>query len=125
MGTAAKFGLLAIVTAVCGLGCGASAPPVAESEAATAALKTALDAWLAGESSEALANRTPPIHVSDTEWKSGKKLTKYEVKSGQSAGFGWRCDVILTVQAGTGPAKQHSASYRIDTEPAIVVVHEE
>jgi len=100
-------------------------PPTAEPDRARAALRAALEAWKEGESSESLMAATPPIHVSDSEWHQGNKLLDYELGEERSAGFGWRCDVQLTVQANVGRPRKHLAVYRVDTDPALVVVHEE
>jgi hypothetical protein len=32
---------------------------------------------------------------------------------------------LLTVESADGQTRQHPAMYRIDTEPAVVVIHEE
>lgn len=106
-------------------GCGEPMPPSADPQRAEAALKTALDAWRRGDEPQALQAQTPPIHVSDTEWSNGAELKEYEIKSGQAAGLGWRCEVVLKVKDASGRTREHQASYRIDTDPAIVVVHEE
>jgi hypothetical protein len=98
---------------------------MADADRATAALRTALDASKDGASPDSLKTSTPPIHVSDSEWASGNKLIDYSIESGQTAGFGWRCDVLLTVEEENGRTRQHRAMYRIDTDPAVVVVHEE
>jgi len=124
--TSRRWGLWLAATLLlpCLSGCGSRLPPVADPDRAAAALKTALEAWQQGASTESLAAASPPIHVSDVEWASGSKLTKYQIKSEQAAGLGWRCEVLLTVQRKDGRTKQYPASYRIDTDPAIVVVHE-
>jgi hypothetical protein len=120
--------LLTLLAAILGsamlVGCASSTPQVADSERASAALRQALEAWKNGETPQSLAEGTPPIHVSDAEWAGGAKLLEYSIDAEQSAGFGWRCDVTLKVQSAEGQEREHAATYRIDTDPAIVVVHE-
>ena len=59
------------------------------------------------------------------EWHDGNKLVEFELGAERSAGFGWRSEVQLTVEAKSGGTRKHLAVYHVDTEPAIVVVHEE
>jgi hypothetical protein len=120
-----RSALLALALVAVSIGCGESLPPAAEPDRAQAALRTALDAWKNGESPESLKTRNPAIYVSDTEWRNGAQLEQYEIESGQTAGLGWRCEVTLTVKNAQGGSRTHGASYRIDTDPQIVVVHEE
>lgn len=117
--------LSCVCAVLCLSGCGDSEPPMAEPDRARGALKAALEAWKEGMTSESLMAATPPIHVSDSEWHAGNKLVEYELGEERSAGFGWRCDVQLTVQEQNGSTRKHLATYRVDTDPALVVVHEE
>jgi hypothetical protein len=115
--------LIVLVVLLCA-GCNRPAPAMADPDQATAALKSALDAWQRGDTTDSLLSAARPIHVGDAEWESGRRLLEYKILSGQTAGFGWRCDVLLTVQSEDGSVKEHPAMYRIDTDPAIVVIHE-
>ncbi|TWT36862.1 hypothetical protein KOR34_18070 [Posidoniimonas corsicana] len=117
--------LLLVVVACCVCGCQQKAVTMADPDRAEAALRRVLDAWKAGQTPESLKTQAEPVHVSDSEWLGGARLVDYEVTSSQSAGFGWRCDVRLTIQSPSGATRKHMALYRIDTDPAIVVVHEE
>ncbi|MEX2174580.1 MAG: hypothetical protein WD872_09470 [Pirellulaceae bacterium] len=118
-------GLIACLSLLCLTGCGDAKPVAANPDRARVALKTALETWKKGKPYESLKAATPPIHVSDSEWHGGHKLVEFELGAERSAGFGWRCEVQLTVEAKDGGARKHLAVYRVDTEPAIVVVHEE
>jgi hypothetical protein len=106
-------------------GCNDPAPVAANPDRARVALETALKAWKKGEAHESLMSANPPIHVSDSEWHDGYKLIEFELGPERSAGYGWRCEVQLTVEAKDGGTRKHLAMYRVDTDPAIVVVHEE
>ncbi len=99
-------------------GCQRQRPQVVDPDRATATLRDVLDAWTSGAARESLLTASPPIHVADAEWIRGRKLLEYKVESGSS-------EVLLTVQTEDGMREQHAASYRIDTEPSLVVVHEE
>ncbi len=117
--------ILIILASSLAAGCRPTVPKQADAELANAALTSALGAWQQGATMQSLLSRTPPIHVSDAEWSRGNQLIEFEIKSGQAAGYGWRCDVLLTVSDKQETRKQHAALYRIDTDPTIVVVHEE
>lgn len=106
------------------VGCGQPLPSTADPARARTALQSALDAWQKGEPEQSLQALLPPIHFNDPEWRGGKKLVKYQIESEQTAGQSWRCDVLLTVQAGEGKATPRRASYCIDTDPILVIVRE-
>jgi hypothetical protein len=122
---AVAAGLLGIFSLMCLTGCNDATPVAANPDRARVALETALEAWKKGDSHESLKTANPPIHVSDSEWHGGNTLVEFELGAERSAGFGWRCEVQLTVEAKSGGTRKHLAVYRVDTEPAIVVVHEE
>ena len=105
-------------------GCSPPLPPVANPERAREGLAKALDAWQKGDTVEALQARTPAIHVNDPDWRSNKKLVKYQIESGQAHGNSWRCEVVLTVQDSNGNATPHKIKYIIDTDPTLVVVRD-
>ncbi len=125
MVTGIAAGLIGLLSLLCLPGCSDAKPVVANPDRARVALETALEAWKKGAPHESLKAANPPIHVSDSEWHDGNKLVEYELRAERSAGFGWRCEVQLTVEAKDGGTRKHLAMYRVDTEPAIVVVHEE
>jgi hypothetical protein len=116
---------IGFISLVCLAGCNDAKPVAANPDRARVALVTALETWKKGESHESLKAVTPPIHVSDSEWQGGNNLVEFELGAERPAGFGWRCEVQLTVEAKEGGTRKHLAVYRVDTEPAIVVVHEE
>jgi hypothetical protein len=117
--------LVAAVVTLCAFGCQQKKIPTADPNRAESALRQVLDTWKVGQTPDSLAAQSEPIHVSDSEWQGGTQLLDYEITAGQTAGFGWRCDVMLTVKSSGGSPHKHMALYRIDTEPTIVVVHEE
>jgi hypothetical protein len=118
-------GLIGLFSLLFVTGCSDVTPVAADPDRARVALETALEAWKKGETHESLKKADPPIHVSDSEWHGGNQLVEFELGAERSAGFGWRCEVQLTVEAKEGGKRKHLAVYRVDTEPAIVVVHEE
>lgn len=108
------------------IGCGGeSKPQMTDPEKAKATLQTVLDTWKKGDAYDSLQKGTPPIHVSDSEWQGGNQLVDYSIEEERAAGFGWRCQVLLTLKPKAGETQKRRASYRVDTEPALVVVHEE
>ena len=118
-------GLIGLFSLLWLTGCNDATPVAANPDRARVALETALVAWKKGDPYESLKAANPPIHVSDTEWHNGNKLVEFELGAERSAGFGWRCEVQLTVERKDGSTRKHLAVYHVDTEPAIVVVHEE
>lgn len=107
------------------IGCGGSKPQLADPDKAKSTLQTTLDAWKQGATYDSLQKAAPPIHVSDSLWQGGRQLVDYTIEEERQAGFGWRCQVLLTLKTTEGATQQRRATYRIDTEPALVVVHEE
>lgn len=105
-------------------GCGPSLPPVADADKAKAALQAALDAWRDGASEESLQQRQPPIYVNEPDWRTGRKLAKYELGSGERQGQSWRCDVKLTFLEEGRETEPVPGRYSVDTDPAQVVVRE-
>jgi len=105
-------------------GCGGSLPPMANPERATAALQAALDAWQRGETEQSLQARAPAIHVNEPDWRSGRKLVKFELGNGEPHAQSWRCEVTLILLDEGIESAPVSARYMIDTDPALVVVRE-
>lgn len=73
----------AIVIAAAALGCGAPevgrVDPQRSPERAEQALRSALDAWKAGQKPEALQSAASPIAVHDSVWRSGRTLADYAI----------------------------------------------
>jgi hypothetical protein len=112
-----------VLILLCAAGCGDPSPPVANPQHARVALETALNAWQKGETTESLKTGSPAIHFNDPDWRSKKKLVKYEIESEHAHGNSWHCDVLLTIQDGAG-ATQQKVGYIIDTDPTLVVVRD-
>lgn len=120
-----KWLRLALVASALAVGgCGASLPPVADGERARAALQATLDAWRDGASDESLQKRKPPIFVNEPDWRTGRKLVRYELGAGERHGQSWRCEVQLTFADDASDAAPTAARYLVDTDPATVVVRE-
>ena len=106
------------------LGCGGgSLPERADPERARQALKTALETWQKGESTEALAKGSPPIYFNDPKIQRGMRLASYEVEDphdffGQSV----RISVKATFARDEGESKERKLTYLIDTGAAVVIV---
>src|SRR5207244_7241842 len=81
-----------------GCGAGQTARP-ADPAQAQQALHAVLDAWKAGEKPEDLARRTPSIHVSDVDWRSGFRLVNYKAgDTGRLVGFDMNYPVVLELK---------------------------
>jgi hypothetical protein len=85
---------------------GAGPPNV---EAATKTLERALISWQKGDALDGMEKASPPLKVFDPKWKSGDKLTKFELqgpgtpKGGQqgSAWYQMATCTSLTMQLQT------------------------
>jgi hypothetical protein len=119
--------VLLLALAALPLGCaGATAPRPPDPARAREALRTALDAWQRGESTEALKQRRPPIQVVDHEWRDGVQLVRYRLGDhGQAAGGDLRCPVVLLLRGKNGKAVEKKAVFGVGTAPVLTVVREE
>ncbi len=115
--------LAAVVAAGCSRG---TLPPAADPDAARQGLKTALDAWQAGEPVEAVAKRSPPIHVADDAWQGGARLLKYEIMGdGEMLGLNLCFPVSLSLQGGDGKTVQRKVRYTVGTSPVLTIFRED
>lgn len=113
---ASPLALLALAALLAPLtGCGGKRSRGQEDlDRADTALKAALDAWKKGEPSKKLANQSPPIIVTDPDWKPGTKLVRFEVKRSEGyEGDNVRCWVVLTLQARQGKAQEKEVVYEV------------
>jgi hypothetical protein len=112
---------LAILTGnLCG-GCGGASP--ADPEQVTATLRQTLDAWQAGQTLEALASQSQPIHVAEPKWKDGFRLVRYQVDPDlKSKGFDLICSVELWMQDPKGKEIREKARYIVSAQPERTVV---
>ena len=112
-----------LISAGCGMG--GSAHP-ADPDQAREALIAVLDAWKAGEKPEDLGNRTPPIHVKDTDWKGGFVLVSYNAQTeGKLAGYDMNCPVSLELKSPKGKSAKKTVIYTITTRPELLVTRQE
>jgi hypothetical protein len=117
----------ALLALVCGLsavaGCGQGLPPPADPNEARESLRVALDAWQQGAARETLLQRSPPIHLSDEDWKGGWTLRSYQIApQDESHGHQRRCNAQLSLRSPKGKTAVKNVHYEIDTAPAIVIV---
>ncbi|MBP3956513.1 hypothetical protein J8F10_14635 [Gemmata sp. G18] len=97
------------------------AAPV-ESDKALAALRTALDAWKAGQKIESLGQSTPPIVAQDFDWMAGAKLTEYKLLSdGTPEDANLRVQAQITVRDAQGRAATKTVTYIVGTDPKLTV----
>lgn len=107
-------------------GCGGAAGSAADPMRAQEALQMVLDAWKAGETPETLASRTPPIHVSDSDWRSGFRLVGYKpIGEGQLVGYDMTYPVSLELKSPKGRDVAKKAVYTISTNPMLLVLRQE
>lgn len=117
------IGFLALACAMIA-GCSsfpAKAAPV-EPNMALSALKTALDAWQAGQKIESLASASPEIIAQDFDWMQGKKLVSYKiVGDGLPQDANLRVDVELTLGENAGASTSKRVAYIVGTDPKLTV----
>jgi hypothetical protein len=105
-------------------GCGNEPDPPVDPNEAGAALRTALDAWKAGEPFGSLQQRTPPVYFNERDWEAGKKLVNYQLGPVELMGRQGRCTVKLTVRDKDGKQADRDVGYLIDTTPRVVITRE-
>jgi hypothetical protein len=111
--------ILAAVSSGCG---GASEAGPADPARARQVLRDTLDAWKNGESLDAPARFSPPVHVDDEDWLSGVRLVDYRIGPGDEVtGAALRCPVVLTFHRNRGKARTATVVYDVTTDPAPVV----
>jgi hypothetical protein len=116
-------GVLMLV--LCCGGCGPSAAPSDQTEGRQA-LQAVLDAWKGGEKPDALAQRTPPIHVTDGDWMSGLRLQGYKaVDDGRLVGSDVNYNVVLELKTPKGKVVRREAVYAVTTHPQLLVLRQD
>jgi hypothetical protein len=117
--------LILILALVLGGGCAPSARPSDPAEGREA-LQATLDAWKGGEKPEALANRSPSIHASDGDWKSGLRLQGYQaVDEGTLVGSDLTYPVVLELKNSRGKIVKKSVVYTVTTHPQLLVLRQD
>jgi hypothetical protein len=106
-------------------GCG-KARPKANADLARETLRVALDAWKKGQLVDALQDLSPPIHVTDHEWREGFALLEYKISDkDQLFGPGLRCQVRLSLRNPRGKTVNKQATYTVGTNNALMIVRED
>ncbi len=91
-----------------------------------AVLQTVLDAWKEGQTPEALAKRTPSIHVSDGDWMTGLRLQSYEADAdGRLIGSDVNYNVVLELKTAKGKVIKKTAVYAVTTHPQLLVLRQD
>jgi hypothetical protein len=120
-----SFRLAGVLILFGAVGCGTSATP-ADSTDGRKALQAALDAWKGGEKPDALAQRTPSIHVADGDWNSGLTLRSYEAGSeGKLVGSDLNYTVVLELKDAKGKVSKKNAVYAVSTHPKLLVLRQD
>jgi hypothetical protein len=106
-------------------GCNPTARPSDPGEGRKA-LRATLEAWKGGEKPEALASRTPSIHVSDGDWKSGLLLKSYRaVDEGRLVGSDLSYCVALELKNARGKLVKRDAVYAVTTHPQLLILRQD
>ena len=97
-----------LTVATVSLACNGDAGGNPTAEDARKSLVTALETWRGGGKPAELASVDPPIHVIDSEWTNGQKLTGFEIVREESAELDKRFTVKLV---RTPPGKTEEVVY--------------
>ena len=97
-----------IAVTVSGLACSDDPGGNPTAEAARKALTSALEMWRGGGKPDDLASVDPPIHVVDSEWTNGQRLTDFEIIREEPAEQDKRFTVKLV---RTSPGKTEEVVY--------------
>jgi hypothetical protein len=98
----------------------APAPP--NVEAATKTLERALTSWQKGDALDGMEKVSPPLRVFDPKWKSGDKLTKFELQGpGTPKGGQQAFEVMLWLTNAKGKQTKEKVEYRVSTDPVETV----
>ncbi|MDR3634835.1 MAG: hypothetical protein P4L84_13605 [Isosphaeraceae bacterium] len=109
-----------------GSGCGGPSAPPSDAAEGRKTLQTVLDAWKGGEPPRALAQRTPPIHVTDGDWMSGLRLQSYEANDeGKLVGTDVNYNVVLELKTAKGKVVKKNAVYAVTTRPQLLVLRQD
>lgn len=115
----------ALILAIGSVGCEQSATPSDHNEGRKA-LQVALDAWKGGEKPDGLAQRSPSIHVSDVDWKSGLLLQSYQADDqGKLVGADLNYSVVLELKNAKGKVTKKQAVYAVATHPQLLVLRQD
>jgi hypothetical protein len=115
---------LVLITCLALVGCDDSTPvpSAAPEDAAKSTLISALTSWEKGQSVDAMRQANPAITVSDPEWKSGQKLSKFEILGpGEPSGAERVFQVKLWLIDESGKESQEAVAYRVGTQPILTV----
>jgi hypothetical protein len=106
-------------------GCNPTARPSDPGEGLKA-LQATLEAWKGGEKPEALASRSPKIHVSDGDWTSGLLLKSYRAEDeGRLVGSDLSYSVALELKNSRGKVVKKNATYAVTTHPQLLVLRQD
>jgi hypothetical protein len=104
-------------------GCGAShARYKPTSDEARSSLDAALSAWRDGKPYGSI-NVTPPVHVGDSAWQSGKQIESFQIGEEQDDGDGTK-QFVVTIKMKK-PASEQSVRYFVHGRDPVWVYREE
>ena len=119
------IGIFLLASSLSPLGC-ARSKPKADPDVARETLRVALDSWKKGQSADALTEHSPPILITDHEWRGGFTLLEYDVSpKDQLFGPHLRCQVQLSLQNPKGKTLKKKATYSVGTSRGLTVVRED
>lgn len=85
-------------------------------------LRSVMDSWKAGRTTEELQKGSPSIVVQDFDWMGGAKLISYEVVGeGKPMDANLMTRVKLKLRAPDGKESEKTVTYLVGTGPALTV----
>jgi hypothetical protein len=126
MNRASRRYRLSELVALLALGCGPTAPTVADPATAREALHRALDAWKEGRTADSLRSASPSIVVSDDRWRDGFHLERFDVDpSDRQLGYEMRVRVTLWLRDPKGKTVKQTSEYAVGTGSPYTIVRDE
>ncbi len=113
---------VALIATACLAGCGVRqrAAPL-DVELAREVLKTSLEAWKKGDSTDTLKNGSPSIIAQDPDWVAGARLVAYTLDGDDKrVAENLFVPVSLTLKPENGNQATQNVSYVIGTTPQVM-----
>ncbi len=114
----------AVLLVLASCGCGPKYSPEAhrvDPAQARSTLEAVLNGWQQGETPDAWQQKTPAVVVQDMEWKSGAKLSAFEILSTEAIDANLHCEVKLTLEDPQKGKVERTVKYLVGTSPVLTV----
>jgi hypothetical protein len=119
--------LVLVFACLVSTGCGGSSvPPQTDAAKGRVTLKTVLDTWKRGGTTDELKSGSPSVTARDSDWAAGHKLTDYEIGPEDArAGVDLLLPVKLTITRTDGRVQEKKVNYVVAIGSTTVVMRNE